>query len=117
MVPSTGVITTYAGTGNGFFTGANAPNTVIPGPNGIAFDPSGNLYIASTNASIIIKITPAGVTSIAAGAIGASGSGTPGYNGDNILANTAEVNFPNAVATDQAGNVYKIGRASCRERV
>jgi hypothetical protein len=106
VVPSTGIITTYAGTGNGFFTGANAPNTVIPGPTGIAFDPSGNLYITCTNASIVIKITPAGVTSIAAGVIGTSGSGTPGYNGDNILANTAEVDFPSAVATDQAGNVY-----------
>jgi len=106
VVPSTGIITTYAGTGNGFFTGANAPNTVVPGPTGIAFDAANNLYIACTNASIIMKITPAGVTTIAAGVIGTSGSGTPGYNGDNIAANTAEVNFPSSVATDQAGNVY-----------
>ncbi len=106
VVPSTGIITTYAGTGNGFFTGANAPNTVIPGPNGIAFDPSGNLYIACTNAALILKVTPAGATTIVAGVLNSGGGGTAGYNGDNILANTAEVNFPSAVATDSVGNVY-----------
>jgi YVTN family beta-propeller protein len=106
VVPSTGVITTYAGTGNGFFTGANAPNTVIPGPEGIAFDSSNNLYIACTNASLVLKVASSGATTIAAGVLGTSGSGTPGYNGDNILANTAEVDFPSAVATDSAGNVY-----------
>jgi sugar lactone lactonase YvrE len=107
VVPSTGVITTYAGTGNGFFTGANAPNTVIPGPEGIAFDSSNNLYIACTNSSLVLKVAASsGATTIVAGVLGTSGSGTPGYNGDNIAANTAEVNFPSAVATDTAGNVY-----------
>src|ERR1700722_8368160 len=35
-----------------------------------------------------------------------AGTGTAGYNGDNIQATAAEVNTPSDVATDKAGNIY-----------
>jgi sugar lactone lactonase YvrE len=106
VVPSTGVITTYIGNGSGYYNGSTGPSTPIPGPAGLCFDPSGNLYIASTNASLIIKVTPSLVPSVFAGNFNGLPNGVAGYNGDNIAANTAEINFPNNVACDQAGNVY-----------
>jgi hypothetical protein len=84
VTASTGIITTFAGSGQGaYVNGAAALSAKLPGPTGLAFDPAGNLYIAC--GAIVVKVTPAGATSLFAG------TGTVGYNGDNILATTAEL--------------------------
>jgi len=106
VVPSTGIITTYVGNGSGYFNGSPGPNTPIPSPEGICFDPSGNLYITSTYAQLIIKVTPAGAVSIFAGDFNGLPNGVAGYNGDNIPANTAKLDNPQGVASDQYGNIY-----------
>lgn len=95
-----GAVTIYAGT-TGAYGSENGTLTTatFTQPYGVAFDSSGNLYVADRGAHTIRKITPQGVVSTFAGIAGTSGS-------DNGPAATATFNGPEAVATDSAGNVY-----------
>lgn len=65
-------------------------------PNGLAFDPAGNLYVADLHA--VRKITPAGVVTTLAG------SGQPG-DADGVGAAAGFMQLT-AIAVDAAGNVY-----------
>ena len=160
----TGIITNYAG--NGFGSGTTmggfsgdsglAVNAELNNPCGIAFDSSGNLFIADYVNQRIRKInTSTGIiTNVAGNGIPAdSGDGTPaivaelqypydivfnavgnyyvaefkgkirevdisgiintvvgtsvyGYNGDGILADTAELNETTGISIDVCGNLY-----------
>jgi hypothetical protein len=97
-----GTICTIAGNGTGGYTGngGQATSAEIQNPQGVALDASGNLYIADGSSNVISKITPWGIITTVAG------TGTAGYNGDSILATSAELNSPTAVAFDAAGNMY-----------
>ena len=72
-------------------------------PAGVTLDTAGNIYIAGGGLDpSIFKVTVStGKTSIVAGA-GYLG----GYNGDDILATTAELNSPEKVVFDASGNMY-----------
>jgi sugar lactone lactonase YvrE len=65
----------------------------------IAADNLGNLYVADGGNNTIRKITPSGAVSTFAGTAGTTGSA------DGTGA-AAQFNYPSAVATDTAGNVY-----------
>lgn len=67
--PTTGIITTVAGTGEGGYNGDArlATTAEIFHPSGVAVDRSGNLFIADTFGYRIRKVTPAGMISTAAG--------------------------------------------------
>ena len=56
---STGIITTFAGTGSATYSGDNvaATSTGLNGPGGVALDSAGNLYIADVTNSRIRKVT------------------------------------------------------------
>lgn len=69
-------------------------------PIGVAVDGSGNVFIADTLNHIIRKVTSAGVISIYAG------NQTAGYTGDGGPAASAELNYPQGLALDAAGNLY-----------
>ena len=99
---STGIISTYAGTGTSGSSGDNnsAINAKLDGPQGVSVDPFGNLYIADTNNNKIRKVNSAGIISNFAGT-GASGS-----TGDGYAATSARLAYPNTVATDRFGFVY-----------
>jgi sugar lactone lactonase YvrE len=103
VVTPGGAISTYAGTGSCCYSGDNgqATSAQLNWPTAIAFDQIGNLYIADGGNHTVRKVTPAGLITLVAG-IGNS----YGYNGDNILATSAQLNTPQGVAVDFSGNVY-----------
>lgn len=88
-----GVIATVAG--NGAFGGsgdggpATAASFEMEYPTGMAFSPSGDLFLTDSVNAVIRRISPQGLISKVAAA------GAPGFG-----------NEPTAVATDAAGNVY-----------
>lgn len=101
-VDASGRISTVAGSRQGGQAGDGGPATQarLRGPQGLALDGDGNLYIADTSNHRVRKVTPAGVISTFAG------SGTAGFSGDGGPATAAALNFPSAVATDRKGNLY-----------
>ncbi|WP_158789016.1 choice-of-anchor D domain-containing protein [Granulicella sp. L46] len=103
---TTHTITTFVGGGSGTYFNGGTGAAVVLAPAGIAFDPSGNLYIAEPTQQIVVKVTSIGVATLFAGVQAPGGAGMAGYNGDNIQANTAELNAPTSVASDRNGNIY-----------
>jgi hypothetical protein len=103
---TTNTITTFVGGGSGTNFNGGTGTAVVLSPAGIAFDPSGNLYIAEPTQEIVVKVTSQGVATQFAGVQTLGSPGTAGYNGDNIQATAAELNSPTSVASDRAGNIY-----------
>ena len=95
-----GVVTTFAGSPlqQGSVDGTGTAARFF-GPRGIAADRSGNLYVADTYNQIIRKISPAGVVSTIAGAVGSFGS-TDGTG------STARFYYPEGIEVDGDGNIY-----------
>jgi uncharacterized protein (TIGR03437 family) len=91
------VVGSYYGAGCGSGPAASAQLSI---PYGIALDPSGNLYIADTYNDCIREITNGTIASVAGTAL------NPGYSGDNGPALRAQLNQPQGVALDAAGNLY-----------
>ncbi|MES2268152.1 MAG: LamG-like jellyroll fold domain-containing protein [Bacteroidota bacterium] len=60
-ITSTGVVTTFAGSGSAALTDGTGISAAFNQPADITIDPSGNLYIADYSNSRIRKITPTGV--------------------------------------------------------
>lgn len=102
-VTSGGTISDYAGSGTGGYAGDGQTLNVAQfnAPTGLAFDSSGNLYIADSRNHAIRKITGGGTLSTF------SGTGTiSGYSGDGGGAGAAILNNPTALAFDAAGNMF-----------
>jgi len=100
---SNGTLIAVAGNGSRGPAGDGGPATgaQVFGPQGLALDSAGNLFIADTGNNKIRKISAqTGIITTVAG------SGQQGYSGDNGAAKSAELNAPSAVAVDQAGNLY-----------
>jgi sugar lactone lactonase YvrE len=70
----------------------------LSGPQGIAVDASGNLYVVESGASLIRKITPPGVLTTIAGAIGGGFADGPG--------DKALFAVPEGITIDATGNLY-----------
>ncbi len=99
---STGIISTFAGSGRGNFwgDGGSATSAGIDKPQGMAFDFSGNMYIADTYNNRVRKVTTGGTISTFAG------TGLPGFSGDGGAATSAKLNEPTSVAVDSNDNVF-----------
>jgi trimeric autotransporter adhesin len=98
---TTGVLTLVAGNGAQGFSGDNglATRAQLNGPNGVAVDPAGNLYISDIGNLVVRKVSNGVITTFA-------GNGTWGDSGDNGPATSARLMSPSGVAVDSAGNLY-----------
>ena len=107
VILSTGIISTYAGTGSSCsYGGDNGPATSahLNYPGGVATDGSGNLYIADTNDFRIRYVAKSTliISTIA-------GSGTYGFAGDGGPAIVAEISYVyEGVAVNAAGTTVTI---------
>ena len=95
-------ITTIAGTGaQGYFgDGGPATSATLDDPRGIVTDPAGNVYFCDRDNDVVRKIDTNGIITTIAG------TGSAGYNGDNIPGTQAQLNTPWRVTMDPAGNLY-----------
>jgi sugar lactone lactonase YvrE len=106
-------ISTIAGNGTSGYSsdGIAATASELSGPQGLALDASGNIYIADlvNNRIRRIDISTGLISTIA-------GNGTGAYNGDGVLATAAEINQPSALNFDPAGDLYFTDRGNNRVR-
>jgi hypothetical protein len=104
---SSATITTVAGNGSAGYSGDGglATAATLNGPSGIAFDASGNMYIADSNNMVIREVTVAGVISTVVGN-GKSCFPTTSACGDGGVATAASFAFPLNIAFDLSGNLY-----------
>jgi trimeric autotransporter adhesin len=103
VTKSTGIITTVAGVSISTYRGdgGQAITCKLYAPRGIAFDASGDLYIADSLSNSIRMVTKrTGIITTVAG------NGTKGYKADGGQARSSTTYFPNDVAVDASGNVY-----------
>ena len=101
-VDTNGIITTVVGTGTRGFSGDGgaATNATLYDPYGVAFDASGNMYVADQNSNRIRKVNSAGIISTVAG------NGVAFFSGDGGTATNASLDEPMAVAQDGSGNLF-----------
>ena len=111
MVSTNGNISTLAGNGVSGFSGdgGQATSAMLNGPQGVAVDGAGNVYIADSANNRVRRVAPNGVITTVAG------NGIAGFSGDGGFGVNAQVGNPVAVATDSVGNVY-IADGSARVR-
>jgi hypothetical protein len=107
-----GDIYAVAGTGTPGFSGDGgvATSAKFKGPEGVAVDPAGNLVIAdSRNGRVRVVAATTGTfygQAMAAGHIyTVAGTDLRGYSGDGGPATAAELDLPQGVAVDRAGNL------------
>jgi DNA-binding beta-propeller fold protein YncE len=107
-----GSLTVVAGNGDAGFSGDGGPATKaeLQVPIDIAFDRSGNLYIADLVNNRVRKVDTHGIITTLAG------TGEAGLSGDGWQAASVDVATPTAVTTDSAGNVYVIDGGTHRVR-
>ena len=105
-VRSNGIITTVAGNGPNYPArgsyagdGGQATNASLNGPEGVALDASGNLFIADTSNGRIRRVSTNGMITTVAG------NGAGSYSGDGGMATNAGF-IPWGVALDASGNLF-----------
>jgi len=97
MISPNGLVTTIAGSEEGFADGSGE-DARFHTPSGLAIDRGGNIFVADTGNNAIRRITPQGTVSTLAGNGKAGHRDGPGRE--------AQFNGPLGVAVDHAGNVY-----------
>ena len=96
-------VSTVAGTGILGSTGdsGQAIAATVANPAAVAYDATGNLYLADAQNHVIREISKAGIITVVAGT-----EATEGYSGDNGPATSATLDSPTGVAVDANGNIF-----------
>ncbi len=109
ITASTGVITTVAGSGpivsGSSFSGDGGPATSarLLGPQGVAVDAAGNLYISDTNNYVVREVTASnGIINTIVGHPQTCSS----MSGDGEVAIDSVICYPGGITLDSAGNIY-----------
>jgi trimeric autotransporter adhesin len=111
-------LTTVAGDGGSKLgDGGPAKSAGFCGPNDVAFDTAGNMYISDggiyctgPGGYTVRKVDPHGTITIVAG------TGEAGFSGDGGPATKAQLDVPIAVAVDREGNLYITDESNYRIR-
>jgi sugar lactone lactonase YvrE len=100
-VTTDGMVTTLAGDSAGSSGSADGTGVAASfnGPQGVAVDEAGNIFVADSWNNTIRQITLAGVVTTLAGTAGASGS-TDGAGA------AARFNYPQSIVVDGTGNIF-----------
>ena len=106
-----GSIRVVAGTGRAGYGGDNGPATraELNQPTGVAVDAQGNLYIADSANNVIRRVdAKTGIITTVAGDYAAdkANDGLGGFSGDGGPATSAQLNDPQGVAVDGAGDLF-----------
>jgi uncharacterized protein (TIGR03437 family) len=102
-VDTKGNVSSIAGnTGSAGYGGDGGPaiSGYLNQPNALVLDAAGNIYIADTGNNRIRKVSTSGTITLVAG------NNFPAYAGDGGPAVVGELNHPEGLAVDGAGNVY-----------
>jgi len=100
-VASSGIITTFAGTGSEGYSGdgGQATNAQLRNPTGVTTDDNSNIFIADYINNVVRKVSPSGIITTIAG------TGVSGYSGDGGPATMAKLSLPYAIIVDNSGNI------------
>ncbi len=103
---SGGIISTVAGHGEADYSGDNGPavSATLNAPEGVALDPSGNIFIADSLNRRIREVS-SGTISLFAGS-GQPCTPSTGQCGDGGAAKGAMLTNPTTVAADSSGNIF-----------
>lgn len=103
-ISGSGDVITFAGSGHGAFADGKGMMAHLKGPDNIAIDKDGNIYVADADNFRIRKVAPDGVITTIAG------SGIRGYkDGDG---KTAMFAYPTGIAVDKDRLIYVADRGS-----
>ncbi len=101
-------ISTIAGISRYLGDGSAAIDASLNSPQGVAVNAFGNLFIADTYNNVIREVNSfsGNITTVA-------GSGICGDSGNNGLATAAELNAPDGIAVDAAGDLFIADSGNC----
>ncbi len=111
-LPNDNAITTVAGSGIATYAGDGilATNASLNGPQNVAFDASGNLYISDSANNRIRRVDINGIITTVAG------NGIPAYAGDDGPATSSSINAPSDLALDAHGSLFFADTGNSRIR-
>jgi len=99
QITPVGVVTTLAGTGAFGHADGAAASATFAGPQGLAVDSSGNVFVADSGNHEIREISAGVVTTVA---------GFPGSGYIDGIGSAARFNQPAGIAVDSPGNLYVV---------
>jgi trimeric autotransporter adhesin len=111
-VDTSGIITTFAGTGVAGYSGDGGAATAaqLGWPTSVAVDSTGNVYLTDAGSNTVRRIDPAGIITTVAG------TGTGGFSGDCGPAVGAQLSGPTSVAVGD-GVLYIVDGQNHRARM